>query len=656
MNDEVFNNLFSYLLGKDKSGVYFAPDIPNKKLKNAVKHHGVSSDNILLLYDYTLFGSATESLILTQDGLSFVVNEKEPATFLRWSQIQDIHYNDGKYVFYLDELKGKNISFDKSKVFAPDKKEIEIIEGLLLQIARKFESVELKQIRLIESLFDDCRYDDLIKESSSYLAEHSEEDIFYNEVIFLRSSAFLKLERIQAASNELDKLYNKEKGDIDGLFSLKLDILNSKILSSNTEHAAALDSILNIFEAIEDDEEGKFKSIRDEINFLQKEYYNNFCESFLKIKDDRRNVILIHGDYPKVKTGKFFVLNKSLMPNIEFPFGHPKVNDVYISHPFKEDLYYPVDEMEFRVFVDKIEEYSHFLQSLGAREIKIDTYKNENFTSKSNNNSKVRLDISVEKISSSNNMEINQENESYDSFQQRFNKAMMFSPMKKPHLPDDMVWYPVEPSWQRLYSQRINGNIVEYEEIIKTSHHNTLSEREMLEINSEVNYFFNKAKINRKRTSKSSVNRNKEIEWKIKVVFAPIGELKEDVDTDIVSIERPISADSVYSSDELSFMELIKTALSDSEISDDEMRVIDRQRDRMGISEVRAKELIDSVQRKKSFSPEEVEFIEEIDFCLSVDGQISDDELNLLDRLRVKLNLSKERSQELIEYCSNRNL
>ena len=364
-----------------------------------------------------------------------------------------------------------------------------------------------------------------------------------------------------------------------------------------------------------------------------------------------------------VYTGSFFngkgielILRLSrLMPNIEFPFGHPKVNDVYISHPFKEDLYYPVDEMEFRVFVDKIEEYSHFLQSLGAREIKIDTYKNENFTSKSNNNSKVRLDISVEKISSSNNMEINQENESYDSFQQRFNKAMMFSPTKKPHLPDDMVWYPVEPSWQRLYSQRINGNIVEYEEIIKTSHHNTLSEREMLDINSEVNYFFNKAKINRKRTSKSSVNRNKEIEWKIKVVFAPIGELKEDVGTEIVSIERPISADSVYSSDELSFMELIKTALSDSEISDDEMRVIDRQRDRMGISEVRAKELIDSIQRNKSFSPEEVEFIEEIEFCLSDDGQISEDELNLLDRLRVKLNISEDRSKDLIGLFFNKN-
>ncbi|MBR6111052.1 MAG: hypothetical protein U0K71_08415 [Paludibacteraceae bacterium] len=43
-----------------------------------------------------------------------------------------------------------------------------------------------------------------------------------------------------------------------------------------------------------------------------------------------------------------------------------------------------------------------------------------------------------------------------------------FTPSNKPFVPENMVWYDDEPSWQRLVSQRLSGGLTSHEERIET--------------------------------------------------------------------------------------------------------------------------------------------------------------------------------------------
>lgn len=87
-----------------------------------------------------------------------------------------------------------------------------------------------------------------------------------------------------------------------------------------------------------------------------------------------------------------------------------------------------------------------------------------------------------------------------------------------------------------------------------------------------------------------------------------------------------------------------------SDISEKERKLLNRKREKLGISEERAKEIEDSILNKNQFTQEELDFIEEVNFCLEDDGEIDESEMKMLKRKSVKLGLSEERAQEIINH------
>lgn len=95
---------------------------------------------------------------------------------------------------------------------------------------------------------------------------------------------------------------------------------------------------------------------------------------------------------------------------------------------------------------------------------------------------------------------------------------------------------------------------------------------------------------------------------------------------------------------EQEYLDEVKACLEDDgQITDRERRLLDRLRKSLGISEKRAKELEASVS---SLSDDEKEYLEELRACMQ-DGNISDRERRLLDRLRKSLGISESRAKEL---------
>lgn len=110
------------------------------------------------------------------------------------------------------------------------------------------------------------------------------------------------------------------------------------------------------------------------------------------------------------------------------------------------------------------------------------------------------------------------------------------------------------------------------------------------------------------------------------------------------------SSTDIYTSEEQEYLEEVKICLEeDDEISLRERRLLDRLRIKLNISEERAKELEDSLNTPL-LTEEEQEYLEEYKLCMEEDGEISSKERRLLDRLRDKLGISVERAKELETY------
>ena len=130
--------------------------------------------------------------------------------------------------------------------------------------------------------------------------------------------------------------------------------------------------------------------------------------------------------------------------------------------------------------------------------------------------------------------------------------------------------------------------------------------------------------------------------WRVGVRFKSIGSCNDYcVDN---SCHRTTASN--LSAEEQEYLEELTACINDGVISKGERRLLEKLRVKLGISQIRATELEDSLLLA-NLSDEEKEYIEEYHACLADDGSISSGERRLLDRLRHKLGISQDRALEL---------
>lgn len=113
-------------------------------------------------------------------------------------------------------------------------------------------------------------------------------------------------------------------------------------------------------------------------------------------------------------------------------------------------------------------------------------------------------------------------------------------------------------------------------------------------------------------------------------------------------------ADSKTSSNEDEYVAELKSCLEDDgEISERERRLLNKLRQSLGISEERAAELEAQLQNSPlSLTSEEQEYADEVKACLEDDGLISARERRLLDKVRESLGISIDRAKEIEDSIS----
>lgn len=101
--------------------IYFAPDIPDKKLQNAIGSYAsdLTQADVLLLVDNTVFRSAKTGLLITADSIYYAATFGESGC-LRIDETKfinadfgivstDISLNNGDHEFYLNQMPRKQI-------------------------------------------------------------------------------------------------------------------------------------------------------------------------------------------------------------------------------------------------------------------------------------------------------------------------------------------------------------------------------------------------------------------------------------------------------------------------------------------------------------------------------------------------------------------
>lgn len=467
----------------------------------------------------------------------------------------------------------------------------------------------------------------------------------------------------------------------------------------------------------------------------QKENYQNFLTHFKEIPVKDRNIITIAKTDRLFKSDHLTLLNYDNLPQVHFPMSHPKINHSYIVHPYKTDSYLPIENYDYELLNDRLNEFFYFLQCLGATSISYEVVedessqqasrsqqshgqnnRNSNYNERSNNNqyggsAGVNLGFVNAEVGGSSSHANSGSNYGEGGYQQdqsqeavmnsslrnflRMGRNQTFDPLQKPYVPNDLIWYPNEYTWQRIAQQRLNGNMLSHSETLSSSQSETLSVSEIASINEELDNLFEevssnnahfdisgklgigkfgfKASYNEDKSStsgyseassrkssssyrsESKIKKNRDYAVRIHVTFKPMNAFAQDIPyTETAPAPEPKAAphtasQSTLSDEERRYLEEVHFMLQDDGMIDDKERdILERYRTRFGISQARAKELEEQAMAGSTLTPEEQEYVNEYKAALC-DGVLGERDRRILSRLAGFLKLSDKRVAELEE-------
>ena len=556
-----------------------------------------------------------------------------------------------------------------------------------------------------------------------------------SDYYFLRISAFVGLNQRENAFREFERfqeyIEKTEESEQESCLGAFLKARSLIYTLDKQYYLAAQDSEQVV--AIEKEKERP--EIVERYRDKQKENYQNFLTHFMEIPVKDRNIITIAKTDRLFKSDHLTLLNYDNLPQVHFPMSHPKINHSYIVHPYKTDSYLPIENYDYELLNDRLNEFFYFLQCLGATSISYEVVedessqqasrsqqshgqnnRNSNYNERSNNNqyggsAGVNLGFVNAEVGGSSSYANSGSNYGEGGYQQeqsqeavmnsslrnflRMGRNQTFDPLQKPYVPNDLIWYPNEYTWQRIAQQRLNGNMLSHSETLSSSQSETLSVSEIASINEELDNLFEevssnnahfdisgklgigkfgfKASYNEDKSStaghseassrkssssyrsESKIKKNRDYAVRIHVTFKPMNAFAQDIPyTETAPAPEPKAAphtasQSTLSDEERRYLEEVHFMLQDDGMIDDKERdILERYRTRFGISQARAKELEDQAMAGSTLTPEEQEYVNEYKAALC-DGVLGERDRRILSRLAGFLKLSDGRVAELEE-------
>lgn len=398
----------------------------------------------------------------------------------------------------------------------------------------------------------------------------------------------------------------------------------------------------------------KDKSIHD----YQKLYelYQGLLNNFDSIHRKRRKILYVDNQLPTKRPESFLPMLDSekveLEDYLKFPIGHPVKGEFYVGHPHNPKTYFCLKDYEQALFMDKVMEINYIFQCLGANQITIDYAKGSNTELSRSFQAQQALQASVGKnvgknkiqvVGVSNEFGIEANRNSNASSDSSLRTVQTFEPSKAPYIPENALWYHHDIHLQSVAKQRMEGNILEYTITISSKDVKVVSETEIQNIVAEVNTMLHSVSGSFKKTLESQQSNQETTEWIISVQFAPKSQLLESNQNSVAPLVE--QANNTLSENEQKYLEDVKDMLEDDSMIDEaERKILERKREKFGITPERAKEI---EKLANPLSEAEQDYLEDVEGFLQDDGEITPTARKALDRRAGRLGISPERVAEL---------
>lgn len=246
------------------------------------------------------------------------------------------------------------------------------------------------------------------------------------------------------------------------------------------------------------------------------EIYSNKNKDFFA-KDYRvRKMFIPIEKIADISGGKVPEVLISELPNLVLPVGHPIPYEVYVGHPLDKNVYFPISSYQVELLKDKIHEFCYLVQCLGATELTIEAY-NAAYSSKETNN---RTDANAELGSFAKaNYHNERKSKLYEEISNSMSVHQQFTHNKEPFVPEGLMWFQHEVSWQRMASQRMIGGLTFHEERMETKKVQMLENRELTQVKAQVKALFVKADFTYDSEEDSKFEQHENDTLSIKVKF-----------------------------------------------------------------------------------------------------------------------------------------
>lgn len=246
------------------------------------------------------------------------------------------------------------------------------------------------------------------------------------------------------------------------------------------------------------------------------EIYSNKNKDFFA-KDYRvRKMFIPIEKIADISGGKVPEVLISELPNLVLPVGHPIPYEVYVGHPLDKNVYFPISSYQVELLKDKIHEFCYLVQCLGATELTIEAY-NAAYSSKETNN---RTDANAELGSFAKaNYHNERKSKLYEEISNSMSVHQQFTHNKEPFVPEGLMWFQHEVSWQRMASQRMIGGLTFHEERMETKKVQMLESRELTQVKAQVKALFVKADFTYDSEEDSKFEQHENDTLSIKVKF-----------------------------------------------------------------------------------------------------------------------------------------
>jgi len=631
-----------------------------QKLAHARRtHNRDSQEYVFFLSDFTVWGSANNSVMATEKGISAKYSDELQPVSIAWQDIDIIEsmpetairlWSGGKrywFTMFQNGVKDEYLALFKELIhenISAYQTEASFLDDLIDKTSSNEEA-----LADITSSIALC--DQLLNMSLTYLeTQYDKRDDCgikcsdYLGVINKRSSLLTKLGKTNQAKTDLigfieschrpnpntyGHIEISHEPDFKPLCKVYFDACI--LLSALCEASKELDDatvFLNLAAKMTNPDYQ-----RNAKDLLQKAADEKMAYMPVAPRESRQMILCVE-DIPTWPVKEFCFADARMLRSFKWKFetGHPQAGEMYICHPLRPDHYYEVKSFHDRLFDEKRSELVYLLESIGARHVHVEAMTGTSIEDQKNEAVSGKVSDELFTGTSTEGSQETRDNSRRAKCQIAIEDREL-NPAGHPHIPEDLIWYPHEPSWQRIAQSALAKRYMTLSVELRYHEDFSINQKRMTQVHGALKLFTKQIEIGWNEETEKSLRQRKATIWKYTAAFGN------------EPINRQESQAKSLSEAEVEYLDDLKAALSDGAVAESTRKILERHRVKLAISAERAVQLEQSI-KQSHLSDNEKEYLQDLEDCYA-DGVISDPERRILARRLEKLGISEERSSEL---------